>query len=78
MLFESAAMGNEGSMKKRTVITTEMSEVWIIHQSPEAIIEITENEPPSISNLLLKPVDGDFEETTCPQETNSPTQEPGK
>ena len=65
-------------MKKRTVITTEKSEVWIIHQSPEATVEIIESEPPSISNLLLKPVEPEFEETTCPQEKSSPTPEPGK
>jgi hypothetical protein len=65
-------------MKKRTVITTEMSEVWIIHQSPEATVEIADDEPRSISNLLLKPVDRVFEEPMNPQETNCPTPELGK
>ena len=68
-------------MKKRTVITTEMSEVWIIHQAPEGTVETTDyvHQPPSISNLLLKPIDQEFEENTDnPQEPSSPTSEPGK
>jgi hypothetical protein len=65
-------------MKKRTVITTEMSEVWIIHQTPESTVETTEAQPPSISNLMLNPADADFEESMGPQEINSPASEPGK
>ena len=70
-------------MKKRTVITTEMHEVWIIHPSHpsapsiDAAIEIEspETEPPSSSTLALNPVG--IEETENPQEIN-PTSEPGK
>jgi hypothetical protein len=68
-------------MKKRTVITTEMSEVWIIHPSPEAAIDATieiqsrDTEPPSSSPLALNPVATESEAAEHPQETNSPTEE---
>lgn len=70
----------EFRMKKRTIITTEMSEVWIIHPSPESAIEIEshETEQPSSSTLALNPVATESEETEHPQETNSPTHESGK
>jgi hypothetical protein len=69
-------------MKKRTIITTEMSEIWIIHPSSpstDAVIDIEshETEPPSSSTLALNPVDTESE-TEHPQEINSPTNESGK
>jgi hypothetical protein len=52
-------------MKKRTVITTETHEVWIIHQPGEAKAAVDE-EHGMVTASDSEPVDGDRESDNVP------------
>lgn len=58
MAAETGTRKADYSMKKRTVITTETREVWVIHRSPSSIDpKTTDNNADSPEQSLTSPLD---------------------